>query len=160
MRKLLPLAETPEAIRYFDRHAWKLSNYGYWFTLSTLWVSYTGWSELETWKKCFSADRPGRETSIMKPSELAAFRALPDPITAYRAHRPGETDWIAYTTDPKKAAFFAKKRGVEKVSVYRIPKSSALCYFLRRGENEILVLDKSAPEFVMEAKIIVLEVAI
>lgn len=73
--KLLKHEATPEAIRIFSREAYKLTNSGYWFLLSTLWVSYTGWSDLYLWKKLFSSSRPLRETSIMKPSELKVFRS-------------------------------------------------------------------------------------
>lgn len=57
-RRLTILAETPRAIVEFDRKCHRLSDYGYWFGLSTLWVSYTGFSDLRRWKRLFSSDRP------------------------------------------------------------------------------------------------------
>ncbi len=158
MRQLLPLEVTPEAIKFFVRHSWKLTDYGYWFFLSTLWVSYTGWSNLGQWRLLFSSDRPKRHTSIMKPSEVLALAKLPPIVTAFRAHRPGEKDWIAYTISPERAAFFAKTRGVEEVSEYRIPLEDILCLFLRRGEFEVLVLDQSRIEFVRKVKIEIIKV--
>lgn len=146
IEKILPLEGTPEAITAFCRHAYKLTDYAYWFLLSTLWVSYTGWSDLELWKRLFSSTRGGRETSIMKPSELGVFRTLANPLTLYRAHRPNENDWISYTLFAEKAAEFAARRGVDEVKVYRVAKEDALSLFLRRGEFEVLVLDKSKAE--------------
>jgi len=153
IQKVLPHEATPEAVRAFARYAYRLSDYGYWFLLSTLWVSYTGWSDLELWKQLFSSSRGGRTTSIMKPSELNVFRSLGDQLTLYRAHRSEETDWISYTLVPVKAAEFAARRGVAQVKEYRVAKVDAMCLFLRRGEFEVLVLDKAKAEFVQEVTV-------
>ena len=64
-KKLLKLEGKPEAIMYFEKAHEKLTNYGYWFLLSTLWVKYTGFSSLDTWKKLFSSDRPIRKACII-----------------------------------------------------------------------------------------------
>ncbi len=154
-RKLLEHEGTPEAIKLFARYAWQLSDYAYWFFLSTLWVSYTGWSDLSEWKRLFASGRPNRETSIMKPSELMEFRRLRDPLTLYRAHRPDEQDWISYTIFAKEAGRFALRRGGSVVKEYRGSKADAICLFLRRDEFEVLVLDKSKVEFVRELPVVV-----
>ena len=76
----------------------------------------------------------------MKPSELPHFRQLPDCIRAYRSHRPGETDWISYTTDPKVATRFdAMRQGT--TAAFSVLKSNVLAYFTRRGESELVMLD-------------------
>lgn len=155
VRRLTLLAETPRAIVEFDRKCRRLSDYGYWFGLSTLWVSYTGFSDLRRWKRLFASDRPRRDTSLMKPSELAAWRRLPDEFPAFRAHRADEDDWIAYTLDPTTAARFARERGILEVTEYRIRKADALCLFLRRGESEVLVLDRTKPERVRTIPVVV-----
>ena len=139
--KLIELDKTPEAIRYFSRVCNQLTDYSYWFFLSTLWVSYSGYSDLNLWKSLFSSNRPNKKTSIMKPSEMQAFDRLPGIVKAYRAHRPGETDWISYTTDIEIAFRFARERKVDKVTQYMIPKGYITALFLRRGEKEIIVLD-------------------
>jgi hypothetical protein len=154
IRKILVHAETPRAIREFSRHAGRLTNHAYWFVLSTLWVSYTGWSDLDEWKRLFASTRPLRDTSIMKPSELEIFRELPEMLTLYRAHRANEKDWISYTLLPVKAAEFAQRRAVDLVAEYRVAKADALCLFLRRGEFEVLVLDKGKAEFVRELPVV------
>lgn len=143
--------ETPEAILYFDEKQAGLRDYAYWFFLSVCWVSYTGHSNLETWKRLFSSERSKRKHSIMKPSEVMAYETLPYFVTAFRAHRPGETDWIAYTLDEETVKRFARERCVDQYHVYRVKKRDILALFLRRGENEILVLDKDKATF-MEAR--------
>lgn len=158
IRKILPHEATPEAIKLFSRYAYRLTDYGYWFLLSTLWVSYTGWSDLEEWKRLFSSARPSRETSIMKPSEVEVFRALGDSLTLYRAHRPDELDWISYSLLAPKAAEFARRHNVASVSEYRVSKDDVLCLFLRRSECEVLVLDRTKAVFVREIPVVVTEV--
>jgi hypothetical protein len=64
----------------------------------------------------------------------------------WRAHRPGETDWIAYTLDLEKACVFANKRSVDMVHAYQVNKADVLCLFTRRGEWEVLILDKAKVE--------------
>lgn len=149
-RGILEREETPEAITYFSEKSGALSDYSYWFLLSTLWISYTGFSELEHWKTLFGSNRKKRKGSIMKPSEERRFDALPHAITVYRAHRPGETDWIAYTLDEQTVKRFAAERGVSTYSEYQVKKRDALALFLRRGEHEIIVLDRNKPKFVKE----------
>jgi hypothetical protein len=51
--KLIELEEKPEQIKYFESVAHELSDYAYWFFLTTCWVSYTGHSDIELWKKLF-----------------------------------------------------------------------------------------------------------
>ena len=153
--KLLQHEATAEAIKVFAQEARKLSNYGYWFGLSALWVSYSGWSDLELWKRLMSSPRPNRQTSMMKPSELRAFLRLPERIKAYRAHRPAEIDWISYALDPLQAALFARRRGVDRIAEYTIERAAALCLSLRRGETELLVLDKNAAKLVRWIDVVV-----
>lgn len=135
--------ETPRAIRYFHNRHQMLSDYAFWYLLGTLWVSYSGQSELALWRRHLSSARPKRESSLMKPSELAIFRQLPETLRLFRAHRPGATDWLAYTLDPQKAGLFARQRDVSSVTEYSCRRENALCLFTRRGESEILVLDRA-----------------
>ncbi|MCL6441858.1 MAG: hypothetical protein K6T83_00085 [Alicyclobacillus sp.] len=145
-RELLKREATPDAIKYFASVCNKLSDYAYWFFLGTLWVSYTGYSDLNLWKRLFSARRPRRKTSLMKPSELRVYEQLPNTLTVYRAHRTGEKDWISYTLDREIAARFAHERGVSEIVQYRFEKRHAIALFLRRDEEEVLMLDKRKAE--------------
>lgn len=149
-KKLIELEQTPEAIKYFASVCDNLSDYAYWFYLSTLWVSYSGWSDLNLWKELFAADRPKKKTSIMKPSEVKAFDYLPWFVTVYRAHRPGEADWIAYTLSKDIAFRFAKERGVSTIKEYKVKKRDITALFLRRGEEEIIAIDKDKAIFIKE----------
>ncbi|MEW4232577.1 hypothetical protein Q0N71_04720 [Bacillus thuringiensis] len=144
---------TAEAIKYFSEVCEGLTDYGYWFFLSTLWVSYSGHSDINLWKQLFSSDRPKRKKCIMKPSELVAFEQLPYFITVYRAHRINEKDWIAYTLDPLIAARFANEREVNTIVEYKVKKRDVLALFLRRGEQEVIVLDKKKIQFVSKIDI-------
>jgi hypothetical protein len=152
--KLIELEGTPEAIRYFVKVCDDLTNYAYWFYLSTLWVSYSGHSDLELWRRLFAAKRPYKQECIMKPSEQRAFNQLPNNVTAFRAHRPGETGWIAYTLSPIIAARFARERGTDTVAEYLIKRKDILGLFTRRDEQEILVLDKTKAWFVREYHVV------
>ena len=149
-RGIIGREATPEAICFFVDHCDRLTNYEYWFFLSTLWVSYTGWSDLNLWKRLFSSNRSKRKDCIMKPSEVQAYERLPYFVTIYRAHRPNETDWIAYTLDENIAKRFAQERGVKHFSKYKVKKNDILALFLRRGEQEVIVLDKSKVQFIKQ----------
>lgn len=142
LEQLLKYEATPEAIKFFDRVSNRLSDYAYWYGLSTLWVSYTGFSDLNLWKKLFSSNRPNKEISLMKPYELKVLKAIPNKIDVYRAIRQGETDCIAYTTDIDTVLKFAKERNSLEIEHGRVKKKDVLACFLRRGEYEVIVLDK------------------
>lgn len=141
--QLLRFEATPLAVQYFASVCDRLTHYAYWFYLSTIWVSYSGWSDLRLWKHLFRSSRPKRATSIMKPSEFEEFKKLPNQIIAYRAHRPHETDWISYTLDLEIARRFARERGVSEVVQYRLRKKDVIALFLRRGEQELIMLEPS-----------------
>lgn len=149
-KRLVELEGTPEAIKYFAENAAGLTNYGYWFLLSTLWVSYSGKSDLNLWKRLFSSDRPDKKRSIMKPSEYEEYERLPWFITAYRAHRNNESDWISYTLDKSIAFRFARERGTRAIKEYKLKKSDVAALFLRRNEAEIIVVNKDNAEFIRE----------
>lgn len=145
--EIVSLEESPEQIKYFEANCHRLTDYAYWFFLSTCWVSYTGFTDLELWKRLFSSTRKKQKESIMKPSELRLYNYLPYYVTAYRAHRPNEEDWIAYTTNWKVALRFARERKVLQIAEYQIRKKDILAYFNRRGEDEIILLDKEKAMF-------------
>lgn len=142
--EILKHEATPKAIEVFARKCSGLDDYHYWFVLGTLWVSYTGRTDLALWRRLFSAKRPNRATSLMKPSELRALCLLPETLTVYRAHRPGEQDWIAYTLSWEVATRFCVERDGDGITEYQLPHESVLALFLRRGELEVLSLDRSA----------------
>lgn len=145
---------SPEAVKFFAANHKGLTTYWYWFLLGTCWVSYTGHSDLQLWKGLFSSPRKWRSECLMKPSEMALYRSMPDVVTAYRAHRPGEADWIAYTVDYRIAVRFALERGVKEITEYKIPREAILALFTRRGEQELLVLDRAHAHKVRDIELI------
>jgi hypothetical protein len=144
---------SPKAIQIFANECHKLTDYWYWFALSTCWVSYSGWYDLANWRALFMSERPNRQTSIMKPSELRSFKALPELLRVYRAHRQGETDWISYTINLERAAMFAGKRGVSQVGGYQIQKADCIALFLRRDEFELLMLEPARAKWIGKVRI-------
>ena len=130
------------AIKHFMDNKDDLSDYAYWFALSTLWVNNTDGTDLETWRELFSSNRPRKRTSLMKPSELIAYKTLPSIVTAFRAHKD-EKDWIAYTINLNIAIKFAKIKKAETINGYKIQRKNILALFLRRDEAEIICLDKT-----------------
>ena len=155
IKKIMPHEATPEAVKVFSRYAYRLTDYGYWFLLSTLWVSDPRGGDLDEWRSLFLSPRSNRETSIMKPSELKVWRLMDNDLMLYRAHKPAENDWISYSILGEKAAEFACRYGVDKVSEYRVAKEDVLCLFLRGGEFEVLVLDRSKVEFIRDIPVVV-----
>ena len=146
--ELEKVENTPLAIVRFSELCENLDDYGYWFCLGTLWVMYTGWSELPLWKRLFRSSRPFRRECLMKPTELEYFKRLSPSVACFRAHRPEESEWISYTLDAVCAGTIARRRGVSEISEYRIRRSDIIALFLRRGEYEILCLDKRKARFV------------
>lgn len=142
------------AVKYFRNNQQYLSNYAYWFILSVMWVKDAEAAELECWKRLFRSDRPDRIRCIMKPSEIEALKQLPDLITAYRAHRPGETDWISYTTDIDVARKFAGRHKTDGIVEYQIRKHDVFAFFTRRQESEILLMDKGKATWVQQIMIL------
>lgn len=147
IREVLELEGRPEAVRFFDKVALELSDYAYWFVLGTLWVADGRNEDLALWRRLFRSDRRTRQASLMKPSELKPFRALPGRYRAYRAHRAGETDWISYSLSPAVAIRFALERGIDEVKEYDLRRDDTIALFLRRGEREVIVLEKHRATF-------------
>ncbi len=150
---LLKHEGSPEAIKYFAANSRHVTDYGYWFMLGHCWVSYSGFSNLDLWKRLFSSPRPRREVSLMKPDELFVYQNMPPVVNLLRAHRPGEQDWIAYTADVEVAGRFAHERQVRTIALYEVNKEDVTAFFSRRGEKEFIVLDKTRARFVRDVEV-------
>lgn len=144
--------DASNAIKCFCKNKKKLSDYGYWFFLSTMWVKNTDNTNINLWIKLFSSNRDNRLTSIMKPSELIEFRKLPERISVYRAHGT-ESNWISYSLDYMVAVKFALRKGVREIKEYECFRRDVLALFLRRNEKEIIVLDKNKVRYVSTIRI-------
>lgn len=143
---IIDLGETPEAMDYFMRRSYFLSDYAYWFILSTLWIGCSQFAGTETWRMLFTARRRYKKRSIMKSSELKEYNDLKWFLTVYRATAPSETDWINYTLDPEVAIRFAKAKGIKRVEVYSACKRDVIALFQRREEAEIIIPDRQKAE--------------
>lgn len=141
-KELIKLDGKPEAIDYFRNNCERLSSYGYWFMLSSLYIKQSDFMAANLWRKFFSAKIPNKEISLMKPNEYKAFRNLPNKIKVYRAKVKDESDWLSYTTNFKVAQKFAFKEKVDEISVGIVKKRNVDALFLRRGEDELLILNK------------------
>lgn len=148
IQKIIKLEKTPKAIQYFAEKSSRLGDYWYWFMLGTLWVSYTEYTDLNLWRGLFQSKRPNRSTSLMKPDELESLNAFPEKFGIFRAHRKGETDWLSYTIFLETAIRFAAQYKPDYIAAYTLNKSDVSAYFTRRGEFEVLCLDKSRAQFV------------
>ncbi|MGR5347395.1 hypothetical protein [Vibrio mediterranei] len=142
INKILPHEGTARAIKIFEKHKKMLSDYGYWFTLGTLWVSYADATDIRLWRRLFNASRAKKLESLMKPSELQAYQTLPDTLTVYRGVRLNEQDCIAYTLDANIAMQWAIKREQRSIKAYKVKRTDITCLFLRRNESECIVLDR------------------
>lgn len=135
-------SNTPKkTVNHFIKHKEKLSNYAYWFILSTIWVSSNEGASLNRWRCLFESKRQDRLTSIMKPSETEAFNKLENEIFVYRAESPNEEDRIAYTLSLKTALMFANIKKTNSVSEFKVRKQDIHCIFLRRDEDEVIILN-------------------
>lgn len=138
----LMLALPEKRIELFQKVADQLTDYAYWFVLSNLWVNDSRIAPIAVWKEMFSVKRASRDISLMKPDELKRLKELPNKLTVYRLHSKGETDWISYTLNIETAFAFSGIKGGGELVSYQLKKRDCLALFLRRGEAEIICLNK------------------
>ncbi|MGM0337675.1 hypothetical protein [Enterococcus sp. AZ007] len=131
----------------------QLTDYAYWYLLTTMWINESTIYPISAWKKLFFAKRANRLVSIMKPNELTLFKKLSNKLILYRAHSKNETDWISYTLDLETAVKFAKMKNVDEVVEYKIKKHDCYALFLRREESEILCLNKDLAKKIRSIKV-------
>lgn len=121
-----------KAIHCFLAHKDVISDYAYWYFLSTIWVSTSSGLDIETWKKLFLSKRSNRIRCLMKPSEVAYYKRLPVLIKVYRAHKVKEHDWISYSKSLEVAVMFVGIKNANKIVEYRIPRKYIYAIFLRQ----------------------------
>lgn len=138
--KLKELAQ--ERLIYFKNNQERASDYFYWFMLGTLWVEFTGHTSLGLWKDLFNSKRDHSDC-LMKPLELQKLYSLPEDVICFRAHRNKEKDWISYTLSEDVALRFLVVRPRGVIKKYIINKKDIKAVFLRRGEMEIIMIDKN-----------------
>jgi hypothetical protein len=135
---LLRHENTRAAFDYFWARQDKLTDYGYWYMLGTLWVLNPLDIHIDDWRDLFT--NPRRKlirSSLMKPDELQAWRALPDTVQCWRAVSGREYRPMSFTTSRGVADLMARV-DLRIVEQFEIPKKEVTAYFLRCGEFEIL----------------------
>lgn len=113
----------------------------YWQAVAAMWIdSDICYPNLEYWKELFTLDRRDR-FKLMKKADRKVWRSLPAKVKAFRAvHENEEVDLaISWTLTRKVADRFAKGR---KVVERTFNKNQIVAYFDRRGEQEIIVIQK------------------
>lgn len=145
--------ERPYRVPVFDSLAAYLTDEDYWRMLAQLWIDQENPEDFaDEWRGRFNADRPGRE-NMMTPDEQIALSMLPEPVTLYRAgiiYRVGIDGRVqaglSWSTSRETVEWFGK-RFDSRLPLFRahIAKKDIAAYWIRRGENEVLVLDPSAP---------------
>lgn len=143
---LIDRENTPDAMKFFEANSRYVRDSTYWYFLACLWISHTGGTDLERWKRLFRSTRPERHY-LMNREELAVYDGLPEVVACCRGHRPGETDWIAYSINPTMAAGFAYRYKNPEIRLYTIPKKHIICFLSRNKESELICLDKSHVRF-------------
>jgi len=130
--------EKDRAVEVFFENKHRLSDPCFWEILRTLWIANGKMQNLDIFKRLFLSKRPFKYF-LMTIEEDAAFKALPDPVTAYRAPAKENDVGISWTLSREFVERYAKHIGREVVE-RQFPKSVITAYFNRRGEQEIIIL--------------------
>lgn len=155
--KIIKYDGTPQALECFKQHCDQLTDYSYWFMLSTLWVSGLDKENIAVWRELFKSRRPNKQVSLMKPDEFKAYRSLPSKVIVYRAVKACAPEGIAYTLDINVAKEFALRKGADQICEYRVKKRDILALFLRRQEQEVIILDPSVLKLKATIDVIIAE---
>jgi len=130
--------EKDRAVQVFFENKHRLSDPCFWEMLRTVWIANGKMDNLPTFKMMFQSRRPFKKF-LMTLEEEAAFNALPDPVTAYRAPATANDIGISWTLSRELVERYAEKLKREIVK-QQFPKSKITAYFNRRGEQEVIVL--------------------
>lgn len=126
-------------IRLLDLITQLKDDNAYWQIVATTWIKRGRSSELQVWRRLFSADRRNR-WHLMKKKDRRLWRGLPNTVVAYRAVAPGEDASliISWTLNPEVLErLYGKTRAI--ISRH-FKKEQIIAYFDRRREQEIIVL--------------------
>jgi hypothetical protein len=109
----------------------------YWQVLLAMWVKNGRTEYAARYRALFEAPRRNRFRG-MKKADRRRWRALPDPVRAYRAIAPDEPMALfAWSLDPARLrALYPDREIIEAL----VPKARIAFYVDRREEREIIVL--------------------
>ncbi len=129
----------------------------YWSLLAHVWMNMEfPWGDRKRLLVMFRSSRPQRDR-LMEKSEHQALARLPEPFPVYRGFLGRRAKGLSWTTDRKKAIWFARRFAKCGIGDPRLlsgiaAKKDVLAYFTRRKESEVVI----DPEKVKEREIQVL----
>jgi len=132
------LNEKDKAVDVFFENKHRLSDPCFWEMLRTMWIANGKRENLLMFRQLFQSKRPFKRF-LMTIEEEAAFKALLDPVVAFRAPAKVGDVGISWTLSMEFADRYAKSTGRDVIE-RAFPKSRITAYFNRRGEQEVIVL--------------------
>ena len=133
-----------KAKEIFFKKAKLLSNPHYWEILRTVWVAAGRTDNANEFLPFFRSSRPCKGW-FMTPEDSQTLEAMDWPITVYRAYDEEPDPGISWTTDKEWCEDYARVAG-RKIKQRTVERSQVFAYISRRGESEIIILDREGGE--------------
>lgn len=133
-----------KAKEIFFKKAKLLSNPHYWEILRTVWVAAGRTDNADEFLPFFRSSRPCKGW-FMTPEDNQTLEAMDWPITVYRAYDEEPDPGISWTTDKQWCEDYARVAG-RKIKQRTVERSQVFAYISRRGESEIIILDREGGE--------------
>jgi len=137
----------------FVKHIERYDDASYWNLLAHVWTSIEfPWRDRRLLLTLFQSHRPERD-KLMNNSEHKALARLPESFPVHRGFIGRRANGLSWTTDQKKAIWFARRFANTGIGAPRLvsgiaAKKDVLAYFTRREESEVVI----DPENVKERK--------
>ena len=123
----------------------------YWNLLAHVWTGIESpWRERRLLLDMFQSPRPQRD-KLMEESEHQALARLTESFPVYRGYLGRRANGLSWTTDRKKAIWFARRFAKIGIGDPRLlsgiaTKKDMLAYFTRREESEVVIDPKKVKE--------------
>ena len=153
---ILTLYERPYRINAFMDMQDGLTDREYWESLG--WI-YTDSENLhqnrDEWRELLNSDRPDR-LYIMGAEDRTALALMKNPIRVYRGKAIQDGDGFSWTTNLKKARWFANRNAELRsqsthVITGTIRRKHVIAYLTNRGESEIVAMPERVYEQFVES---------
>lgn len=128
----------------FFKKAKLLSNPHYLEILRTVWVAAGRTDNANEFMPFFRSSRPCKGW-FMTPEDSQTLEEMDWPITVYRAYDEEPDPGISWTTDKEWCEDYARVAG-RKIKQRTVERSQVFAYISRRGESEIIILDREGGE--------------
>ncbi len=128
----------------FFKKAHLLSNPHYWEFLRSVWVAAGRTDNTNEFMPFFKSSRPCKGW-FMTPEDSQTLEEMDWPITVYRAYDEEPDPGISWTTDKEWCEDYARVAG-RKIKQRTVERSQVFAYISRRGESEIIILDREGGE--------------